>query len=118
MEYHGIIVNKSLKDESVVLNWDVIGIREGEWILYKISIKEEDLKRFIKDFQANMSEGTWYAHFYNEDGSKLIVVFKEKVFETDKNKENWTDIVEYGKNLNIPLEQLDFTPSSFSSETY
>jgi hypothetical protein len=118
MEYHGIIVNKSLKDESIVSSWDVIGQKEGGLILYKVSVQEENLDRFIRDFQTNINKGSWYAHFYNEDGSKLIVVFKEKLFETDNRKENWKTIVEYGKSLNVPAEQLDFVPNSFSTETY
>ncbi len=117
-EFHGIIVNKSLKNESVVDTWNVIGKKKGNWVLYKVSVNEDDLNSFIKKLQSNMAKGAWYAHFYNKNGSKIIVVFKEKVFETSNNKENLNKIVQYGKSLGIPLEQLDFIPSTFTSETY
>lgn len=118
MEYHAIIVNKSLIDESFVNELNVIGKKEGSWVLYKISVEDQDLMKTIEEIQSNMRDGSWYFHFYNSDGSRLIVVFKDKYFETDDNPKNWSDILDYGKGLNIPTEQLDFVPNNFSSEKY
>jgi len=118
MEYHAIIVNKSLMDESFIDRLNVIGKKEGSWVLYKISVGESDLAKTIKEIQAIMRDSSWYFHFYNADGSKLIVVFKTKQFETDNNPGNWNDIIEYGKELNIPVEQLDFVPNTFSDEKF
>lgn len=117
-EYHAIIVNKSLVDESFIDQLNVIGKKEGSWVLYKISVAEAELEKTIKEIQSNMAEGSWYFHFYNSDGSRMIVVFKDKSFETDSNPENWTEILEYGKSLNIPAEQLDFVPNNFSDEKF
>ena len=117
-EYHAIIVNKSLIDESFVNRLNVIGKKEGNWILYKISVDESNLIEAIKDIQSNIKDGSWYFHFYNSDGSRLIVVFKDRYFETDSKPENWTEILEYGKRLNIPAEQLDFVPNNFANEKY
>lgn len=117
-KYHAIIVNKSLVDESFINKLNLIGKKEGNWILYKISVDESNLLETIKEIQSNMKEGSWYFHFYNSDGSRLFVVFKDKYFETDSKPENWTEILEHGRRLNIPAEQLDFVPNNFSSEKY
>ena len=117
-EYHAILVNKSLKDESFVDTLNVIGKKEGSWVLYKISVDESELEKTTKEIQSNMADGSWYFHFYNSDGSRMIVVFKDKSFETDNNPEHWAEILEYGKELNIPSEQLDFVPNAFSDEKF
>lgn len=117
MEFHGIIVENSLGDPSIGKSWDIIEQEvDGNWVMDLIRVSENDLDNFIKNLQNNMNKGTWYAHFYNHDGSKLVVVFKEKVFKTNNKKENWGEIMKYGKDLNIPIEQLDFLPNTFASE--
>lgn len=118
-EFRAIVVDKSQKDVTIFQYLNVIGKKfDGDWILYKISVQEEDLKAIINRIQKNMIGNSWYFHFYNEDGSRLIIVFKEKIFKTDNNKENWKEAIEYGKSLNIPIEQLDFSPNTFIKETY
>lgn len=58
----------------------------------------------------------WYAHLYND--KKLIVVFKNKVFSVKPHLSFWKPILEYGKKLNIPEEQLDFWPNRFQDEKH
>lgn len=79
-ELHAILVDKSLKDLSMLDTLNVLGEEEGSWTLYKISILEGDLEETTKKIQENMLEGAWYFHFYNEDGSRLVIVYKDKVF--------------------------------------
>ena len=117
-EFHAIIVNKSLINESYINQLNVIGKEEDDWILYKILVEESGLMETVKEIQSNMRDGAWYFHFYNSDGSRLIVVFKDKYFETDNKAENWSEILEYGKSIGIPAEQLDFVPNTFSGERY
>lgn len=118
-EYHAIIVDKSLKNPKIIQGFNVVGQKAaGTWQLYKISVQESDLEKVIKQIQDNMAEGTWYLHFYNKDGSKLIIVFKDKIFRTDNNSENWSEAIKYGKSLDIPKEQLDFVPNAFADEEY
>ncbi len=118
-ELHAIIVDKSQRDIAIFQDLNVIGREiDEDWILYKISVQEEDLKAIINRIQKNMVDNSWYFHFYNEDGSRLVIVFKEKIFETDNNKNNWENAINFGESLNIPKEQLDFFPNTFLEETY
>lgn len=68
----------------------------------------------MKEVQDAMQEGSWYAHFYNQDGSKLVVVFKNKIIDIEDTEE----ISRIGQELKIPLEQMDFAPRNFQEETY
>ncbi len=116
MEFHGIIVNQSLKNEDKIKEWEVIGKKgEGDgWILYKIRVDENKLQDLMKEVQESMIDGPWYAHFYNEDGSKVLVVFKSKIVDiTDLD-----EIDRIAQELKIPLEQMDFAPRNFQEETY
>lgn len=91
---------------------------DGDWLIYKIEVRENDLSETIKLFQINMNEGNWYFHAYNKDGSKLIVVFKNKVFQADNNPKHWNAIIDYGVGQGTPREQLDFSPNTFAEEKY
>ena len=118
-EFHAIIVDKSLRDLGILNQLNVIGeTTDDDWTLYKIAVPEEDIKKTAKLIQGNLAEGSWYFHFYNEDGSKLIVVFREKTFKTDNKPENWNEAIKYGASLSIPKEQLDFYPNNFAAEKY
>jgi hypothetical protein len=120
-EFHSIVIDQSQKDSNIFQNLNIIGQKtssSSNWILYKISVLDTDLNETIKNLQDNMSEGNWYLHFYNKDGSKLIIVFREKIFYTDNNKQNWKEAINYGESLGIPKEQLDFFPNTFIDEKY
>jgi len=115
MEFHGIIVNKSLKDEAKVNDWEIIGKKEDHgWILYKIKTEENQLEGLMKEVQESMADGPWYAHFYNENGSKLMVIFKNDIVDI----ENTDEINRIAQELKIPLEQMDFAPRKFQEEEY
>lgn len=116
-EYHGIIVDASQKNKSVFKNLEIIGEKQaGSWILYKINVEPKKLDEIIKTLQQNMAQGNFYFHFYKNN--KLIVVFKNRIFKTETNKSTWNEIIQYGKNLGIPEEQLDFYPCCVEDENY
>ena len=80
-------------------------------------MEDRQLEEAIKDIQENMEvDQPWYAHFYNDD--KLIVIFKGKVFEIGPHESSWEPVKEYGRELNIPEEQLDFWPNRFQDERH
>lgn len=115
-EYHGIIVDASQRDKSIFDKLKILGKQKDEdWILYRIEVKHEDIEEIIKELQENMING-FYFHFYK--GDKLIVVFKEKIFKIKTDKSTWNKVIEYGKSLGIPKEQLDFYPCKLKEETY
>lgn len=119
-EYHGIIVNKSLKDENLVKKLNIIGSKKSDssnWTLLKISFPEDKLNEMIKFVQENLvSKEKYYAHFYRDN--ELIVIFKDKVFHVTPDKSTWKPVIEYGLYLNISEEQLDMKPCRVEEETY
>jgi len=117
-EFHAILVDKSLISPEVLGALKILSENaDGDWTLYKIAVIENDLIRTIKLIQLGMLEGGWYFHLYNSDGSRLIVVFKDKFFDISNNPLTWTEAVQYGLSLGTPLAQLDFNPNRFEDET-
>jgi len=118
-DFHLIIVDKSQKDVTAVKRFDILSqTNDEDWVIYKLRIKENNLKDTVRFLQENLNNGNWYFHAYNEDGSKLIVVFKNRIFHTDKDSNHWNTIIDYGVSQGTPKEQLDFSPNTFASETY
>lgn len=114
--YHAIIVDESLKDKSVLDRLKIIGTKKGGWTLYKIEVPHKDFEKTIQLIHSSLDNGEWYFHFYNNDGSKLVIVYKDKTFFTNNDKDNWEDAIEHGIGLSIPKEQLDFVPNNFADE--
>lgn len=118
-EFHALIVDKSLVNLDILDDLIVLDqTTAGSWVIYKILIKESDLISTISKIQSQMRKGNWYLHIYNSDGSKLVVVFKNKFFVTDNNPINWSEILAYGKEVGAPAEQLDFIPNRFQDEEF
>src|SRR6185437_9909564 len=91
--------------------------QNGSWRIYGIEIEDSHLDQTISQIQSNMkSDQPWYAHLYNDE--KLIVIFKEKVFTATPHISSWKPIFDYGRELNIPEEQLDFWPNRFQDESH
>ena len=86
-------------------------------MLYGITIEDLELADAINNIQKMMkTDKPYYSHFYNDE--KVLVVFKDKVFEATSHKSTWKSIIEYGKHLGIPEEQLDFWPNRFQDEIH
>jgi len=117
--YYLIIVDQSQKDVTALKRFEILSqTTDEDWVIYKLSVKENNLNDTIKFIQSNMHDGNWYFHAYNEDGSKLIVVFKNRVLHTDNNPKHWNTVINYGVSRGTPKEQLDFIPNTFANETY
>lgn len=117
-EFHGIIVKESLRDHSVVRGWNVIRESKTEdWSVYTVLVAAESLNELVEELQEFMFEGSWYAHFYNKDGSKLIIVFKNRRFDVTSEKSTWEGAINYAESLNIPGRQLEFKPTRFDDES-
>ncbi len=119
-EYHGIIVEESLKDKSILNKIIKLGSKvadDADFTLLRVEVEEEKIEEIIKLVQRNLvTRPVYYAHFYRDD--ELIVIFPEKIFRITPNKETWTEAVEYGKSVGVPKEQLSFHPCRFEDETY
>jgi hypothetical protein len=70
--------------------------------LFEVETEEQFIAEISKHIVDN-----WYAHFWN--GTNIIAVFKNKTFKFNYlDKKTWADVIEYGRKLEIPEEQLDF----------
>lgn len=118
--YHGIILDAEFVDSKYPEKLNIFAKRKSssnDWVLYGIEVTDEKTSELISDIQLNMkSDKPYYAHFYNDE--KVIVLFKDKTFEVTPHISSWTPIIEHGRKLNIPEEQLDFWPNRFQDEVH
>ena len=116
--YHGIIIDQEFKDPSFPKKFKVFAKKQdGSWGIYGVEIEDFKFEEMVKKVQENIKDDQlWYCHFYNDE--KLIVVFKDRVFEVKPSSSSWNPIIEYGRKLNIPEEQLDFWPNRFQDEIH
>jgi hypothetical protein len=109
MKYRGIIIEESLIDNRILINFSIIKLhitatakKSDQWHLFEVEVEENDIENISKQ----IIEG-WYAHFWH--GSEVIAAFANKIIKFDYfDKNTWNEVIEYGKKLNIPPEQLDF----------
>lgn len=116
--YHGIVIDKSFKDKSFPKTFKCFARKQdGSWGIYGIEVEDSKVPKVIKLIQHNMRSGeNWYAHLYND--KSLILIFKEKIFSVKSHISTWDPIIEYGKRMKIPKEQLDFWPNRFQDEIH
>ncbi len=117
-EYHGNLLDVEFKDPKFLNKFKVFAKRKSNrnpWIMYGIVVSANKIKGVIKNVQKNLlSDKPYYAHFYRE--GELIVVFKKKVFRVTPDKSTWSEIIEYGRGLGIPDDQLVFAPNKLEEE--
>ncbi|KKQ24947.1 MAG: hypothetical protein US62_C0047G0010 [Candidatus Woesebacteria bacterium GW2011_GWA1_37_8] len=116
--YHGILIDQEFTDKSFPKSFKVFNKKQdGSWGVFGIEIEDSQLEDSIKKIQVNMrADKPWYAHLYNDN--QLIVIFKNKVFRVESYISSWKPIIDYGKELKIPEEQLDFWPNRFQDERH
>jgi len=117
-EYHGNILDTSFTNPQFVNEFKVFARRKSPtnpWTMHGVAVPEGKIEKVIARVQENLIPNTpYYAHFYR--GDDLLVVFKEKVFKIRPDKSTWNDVIEYGRALGIPDEQLDFAPTTLEDE--
>ena len=109
MKYRGVIIEESLAEnrilnEMVILKMYITGHENkiDRWHLFEVEIDENSIEKVSKEIT-----GKWYAHFWH--GTNVIAVFQNKIIKFNyMDKNTWKDVLEYGRELNIPEEQLDF----------
>ena len=108
--YYGVIVEEALDDNSLINNIiiDKVHItdhesRQDRWHMYQVKVSLDKINELAEHVIDD-----WYIHFWN--GSNIIALFgwnKQFHFNYDK-KETWNEVMEYGRSIGIPDEQLDF----------
>jgi hypothetical protein len=109
MKYRGIIIEESLIYNRILVNFNIIKLnitatakKSDQWHLFEVEVEENEIENISKQ----IIEG-WYAHFWHR--SDVIAVFANKIIKFNYlDKNTWNEVIEYGKKLNIPPEQLDF----------
>ncbi len=116
LHYHGILVDASFSDARFPLTFKNFAQQVvGSWRLHGIEVPYQDLTAAIERIQPAMkADVPFYAHLYND--TDLIVIFRERIFRVTPDTATWKPIIEYGENLGIPKEQLDFRPNRFQDE--
>ena len=124
-EYHGIVINLSQKDQSILNSINIIGKKKvilNFLLLKKISVNSDEIENVIIRLQNNMRKYYWpfvngfYFHFYRNN--ELIIVFKDRIFRVTTDHSTWKEAIEYGLKSGIPKKQLDFYPCRIEDEKY
>lgn len=120
--YHGVIIEESLGDRSVLDDVVIVGteveeVTEGfgtpwveRWTLRSVEIEDEKIEG-VADRVAEAIDkehaGSWFADF--ENGERRVIVFSERVFAVDRSKgEGYDEVKRYALNIGIPEHQLGF----------
>lgn len=120
--YHGVIIEESLSDRSVldemrVVSTEVEEVTEGfgtpwleQWTLWSVEIEDEKIDEIAKRISEAIDKeyaGSWFADF--ENGERHVIVFSGRVFEVDRSKgETYDEAREYALSIGIPEHQLGF----------
>ena len=122
MNYHGVIIEESLENKSVLKEVKTISTKVEpitdehktpwikQWTLHTVEISGEKADDVANQLSQNLDkEHSWYADFKNEKFH--YIVYRSKVFKVDlQNPVLYRDAKQYGISLGIPEYQVDFAP--------
>ena len=108
-EYIGIVVEESLTDNRILNGLDISKVHITNQInpsdrchLYEVNVSKEEIEELSRTII-----GRWYMHFWK--GTDIIAIFNDRTFEFDyEDKNTWSEVLDYGRSLGLPEEQLDF----------
>lgn len=121
--YTGTIIEESLADLSVLDGVHIVAttvepVTENhetpwisQWTMYTVEIPEDAADIFAQKLSGTLDrDHSWYADFKRD--SDHYIIFTGKIFHiTDRaDKKQYDAATEYGRSLNIPEHQLDFSP--------
>lgn len=123
--YRGIIIEESLKDQSLLNTVRIIGteiesVTAGhrtpwlkEWTLDEVEIDDEAIKSFVRKVQNSIEteHKSWFADFKGDQDH--YVVFPDKIFFIDhRRNDSYDKAISYGVALGIPRNQIEAIRSS------
>ena len=107
--YKGIIIKESLEYKDVLHDVEILETEisdDGEWHMCTVLVSSD----YFEKVSQNIKDGTWYAHFWKD--RDVVAVFKNKIISFNfDDRSTWAEVLEYGRSLGIPEEQLDFVIS-------
>lgn len=112
MSFYGIVIEQSLRNTGVIEEFDVVAQKQaGSWKLLLVSVPDHEIESRINILQDHMipiADDCWYAHFFN--GETMFAVYQDAAFKTTIHPKDWDEIIQYGLEHQVPIEQLDFKP--------
>ena len=109
MKYTGIVIEESLDDNRIINKYEIKKVcitghekPQDRWHMYEMLVSTED----ISELSRHVLKG-WYMHFWKD--REILAIFEDKQFKFNyDNKETWKEVLDWGRHLGIPEEQLDF----------
>lgn len=123
MSYHGVIIEESLADTSVLADTKILSTQiepvtekhktpwVKQWTMHSVEIPAAKAAEVAnKISRALDSNHNWYADYKTDNGHYII--YSGKVFHvTDrKDKTQYDEATAYGVSIGIPAYQVDFSP--------
>ncbi len=120
-DYKGIIIEESLEDPSCLVGAKIIKSKTvpvtpkhktpwvKQWTMHTVVVpsnKAESVAEKISKAIDDTHESSWYADFKSD--KKHYIIFRDKVFFINRNKNEYKKVMDYGTKLGIPKYQLDF----------
>lgn len=106
MKYSGCIIEESLKDKSVLNQFEITQTIIDDGTMYIVEIDEEKLVKVLPELQKSLTDdGKWYADLKCDDYHYII--FNDKLFKVNRDfGEQYETVKAYGIKKGIPEEKL------------
>ena len=120
MDYEGIIIEESLKDNSVLRAVEIAETRTEQvtsqhqtpwlthWTLHTVTIPASKAAMVAEWLSESLGGTSWYADYRNR--TTHYIIFPDKIYRVDRSKpEQYEAVKAYGMSLGIPEHQLTFS---------
>lgn len=106
MKYSGCIIEESLKDKSIIDEFEIIEEVNDDGIMWIVEIDESRLDDVLPRLQfAIVDAPVWYCDLKCDDYHYII--YNDKIFKVNRDYgEQYEQAKEYGLKRGIPEEQL------------
>lgn len=112
--WKGVILEESLINKEILKKVKIVNSEQtflektGELATFHdVIIDDDKIDEVCQLGAGSLKPKKFYMHFWQN--GKMIVVFPNKRFDLSKNDQKNIDVARnYGKTLNIPLEQMEF----------
>ena len=106
MKYSGCIIEESLKDKSIINEFNITEEMNDGGIIWIVEIDESKIDDIVPRLQTAMTdEPIWYCDLKCEDYHYII--YNDKIFKVNRNiPEQYEETRKYGLKRGIPSEQL------------
>lgn len=106
MKYSGCIIEESLKENSIINEFDILEEINDDGIMWIVEIDESKINDILPRLKSIMVDNPiWYCDLKCEDFHYII--FNDKIFKVNRDyPKQYEEVKEYGLKRGIPEEQL------------